>query len=82
MQLVKTNIELEIDGVKYIMRKPKALVTAEFADAVGEDAKISTREKILKTQEFLVSMGMPKDVCEDLDVENLTKIVEFVSKKK
>lgn len=82
MQIAKTKIEIEIDGVKHSLKAPKALEAADFAASIADEKKLSAREMIFKTQQFLITMGLPKDVCEDLEIDHLNKVIEFISKKK
>jgi hypothetical protein len=82
MDLVKTKIEISIDGTKYQLKAPKALEAADFIDSINSEKKLSNKEMIVKTQEFLINMGLPKEICEDLELDHLNKVIEFITKKK
>jgi hypothetical protein len=82
MEIVKTKIEITIDGTKHLLKAAKAKDASNFADSVSADKKLSNGEMIEKTQSFLCSMGLPKDVCEDLELDHLNKVIEFITKKK
>jgi hypothetical protein len=81
MELVKTKINVKLYGQDYALEAPKALEAAEFIDSVS-GAKLTNKEMITKTHNFLVKMGLPKEVCEDLELEHLNKLIEFITKKK
>lgn len=81
MELIKTKISVKIYGVDYELEAPKALESAEFIDSINKE-KLSNKDMISKTHAFLVKMGLPKAVCEDLELEHLNKLIEFITKKK
>lgn len=82
MDIAKTKISITVYGNNYKLSAPKALEAADFADSIDADKKLSNKEMILKTQEFLISMGLPKEVCEDLELDHLNKVIEYITKKK
>lgn len=82
MEIVKTKIEVTIYNEKYQLSAPKSLEAAEFIDAISAENKLSNVEMIKKTQEFLVKMGLPQNICEDLELDHLNKLIEFITKKK
>jgi hypothetical protein len=82
MEIAKTNIEVSIYGEKYQLKAPKALEAAEFIDSINGEVKLSNKEMIIKTQEFVIGMGLPKSICEDLELDHLNKVIEFITKKK
>jgi hypothetical protein len=81
MELVKTKINVKLYGKDYDLEAPKALEAAEFIDSVSGEKQTNT-EMISKTHAFLVKMGLPKKVCEDLELEHLNQLIEFITKKK
>ena len=82
MEITKKKIEVTVYGVVYQLSAPKALESAEYVDSIGSDQKLTNSQMIVKTQSFLVSMGLPKDVCEDLELDNLNEVIEFITEKK
>lgn len=81
MELVKTKIEITVYGIKYDLSAPTALQVAEFSDATSKK-DISSVEMLKTTQEFITKMGLPKEITEDLDLDNIKKLIEFITVKK
>jgi len=81
MELVKSKIEVTIYGEKYELKAPSALESAQLADATSKDG-LSSVEMLILTQAFIVKMGLPKEICEDLDLDNTQKLIEFITVKK
>ncbi len=82
MDIVKTKIEVTIYGEKFNLSQPKSLQAAEFIDSISEDKKLSNTEMIKKTQAFIVSMGLPEEVCDSLELDHLNQLIGFITKKK
>ncbi len=81
MELVKTKIEITVYGQKYDLSAPTALQAAEFSDMTSKQG-ISSVEMLKLTQEFIIKMGLPKEITEDLDLDNTKKLIEFITVKK
>lgn len=82
MQIVKRKLKVTIYEKEYELVIPSAMRSAEFSDEI-ESSKGLTNVQILgKTQDYIKEMGLPKDICEDLDIDNLKSLIEFVSDKK
>jgi hypothetical protein len=81
MEITKTQIELKAFGQDYKLCPPPARSVAEFKKELtlaGEDdvllVEIASR--------FLEKCGLPKDVCEQLELDHMHKLIELVSAKK
>lgn len=82
MEIVKKKIKITIYGQEIELAAPKALEAAAFIDSVSAEKKLSSIDMIKNTQSFLIKMGLPQEICEDLELEHLQQIVEFITKKK
>lgn len=82
MEIVKTKIKVTIYGQEIELKAPKAIESADFIDEIGPEKKLSSKEMIVKTTDFLKKMGLPEEVCDDLELEHLQQLVEFITKKK
>jgi len=80
MEIVKKELEVTVYGNKYSLKLPSAFKMAEFEESMK--GLTSAVEQINKVNSLLVGMGLPLEVCEDLDLDALKKLIEFVSDKK
>ena len=81
MEIVKTKIKIKVFGEDYDLKAPKAIEAAEFVDSI-EDKKLNSKQMVELTTGFLIKMGLPKEVCEELELDNLKQVVEYITKKK
>lgn len=82
MEIVKKTYELTVYGNKYSLAAPTALNSAEFMEKLKEAESKSPVEMLKCSIEFISSLGLPKEICEQLDVDDLKSLVEFLSAKK
>lgn len=82
MEIVKTKIKVKVFEQEYNLAAPKAIEAAEFVDAVSPENKLKNSDMVQLTSGFLVKMGLPADVCAELELEHLQKLVEYITKKK
>ena len=54
---------------------------AQFKKEIG-DVEKDEMALILKSHEFLKSCGVPQEICEDLEIHHITKLIEMISVKK
>ena len=59
---------------------PSALKMAEFEEEIKANVSSAAQIKIIHS--FLVKMGLPIEICEDLDVDSLKSLLEFITDKK
>jgi predicted glycosyltransferase len=81
MEIVKTKIKITVFGEEYNLSAPKAIEAAEFVDAI-EEKKLKSKDMVKLTTDFLEKMGLPKKVSEELELDSLKQIVEYITKKK
>ena len=67
--------KLKIGGTVYEITEPTVGMVAKLG-AVQESA--SDQDKLAYAIEFMASLGLPKDVSENLTLDSFSKLVEFV----
>lgn len=81
LEIAKTEISLKAFGTEYKLSPPTARKVASFKKdimAAGED-DVTLVEISAK---FLEECGLPKDVCDQLELDHMHKIIEMVATKK
>jgi|TARA_R110000851_G_scaffold298994_9_gene454823 hypothetical protein len=78
MKFVRTVLELDIYGEKHALRFP---TMAEFTNFAEEATKEGTNEVQL-TYRLLEKLGLPQKVCEGLEPNHLSQIVDSLAPKK
>jgi hypothetical protein len=81
MEIVKTQIELKAFGKDYTLSPPTARKVALFQKQIGE-AKENELQTVEIAAEFLVECGLPKDVCDQLEMDHLGQLITLISSKK
>lgn len=80
MEILKSQIELKVFGTDYKLTPPTALKSAEFKKEVS--ALTDEVDVVKKAIEFLVESGLSKDVCDQLELHHLERIIELIASKK
>lgn len=80
MELLRKNIELTVYGEKFDLKKPTALEAAEFKKSITgvEDDVLLVKIAI----DFISSIGLRKEVAEQLDLGELQQVIEYITSKK
>ena len=81
MEISKTKIQIKAFGKDLEISPPSALKVAQFKKEIG-DVEKDEMALILKSHEFLKSCGVPQEICEDLEIHHITKLIEMISVKK
>lgn len=79
LKLERSKVEIEFGGESITMVKPSI---AQFKKYKEELAKVSEEEQIEVMQNFFVSLGMPKEIVEELEVGHITVLVEALTDQK
>ena len=81
MEIAKTKIQVKAFGQDIELSPPNALKVAKYKkeiDAIkGDDEAL-----ILKSHELLKSCGLSEEICNDLEIHHITKLIEMISVKK
>lgn len=80
LKLEKKILDLHFDGKQYEVKFPSAGGVSQFEDLFNEAS--SNKEKLDCICDFLDSLGLPKEVSTQLDMENLNKVVETLGGRK
>lgn len=83
LELVRSTIEVKLDGKVYTLRMPtykEGILYKSEVKKISEDDILSSNLLI----DYLSKLGLPKEVCESLEIEHLEKVLEFIlgAKKK
>lgn len=80
LEINKTQIELKVFGNEYKLVPPTARKVAQFKKQLDEQKE--DVEMISLAEQFLSECGLPKEVCEELEMEHLAKVIDLISGKK
>jgi hypothetical protein len=81
MEIVKTQIELKAFGKDYILSPPTARKAAVLKKQINE-SKEDELKSLEVAVEFLVECGLPKDVCDQLEMDHLGQLITLITSKK
>lgn len=81
IKLQRSVVKFDIYGTVYELRKAQWREVDELQDKV-ESCKDSIKEQMKLTGEYLVSLGLPKEVLDTLDAEHVNTIMEALAPKK
>lgn len=71
IKLERKKLKIEIDGGEYELRFPTAIERQRYADASSEE-----KNALTETIAFLVTLGLPKDVVESMEIDHMFLILE------
>jgi hypothetical protein len=75
----RTESNVSIYGQVYKVRRPTVLE----ASKIRTDLRDKTEDEQLQSAiNFLESLGVPRSVCQELELDHFTKIVDFVLSSK
>jgi hypothetical protein len=77
MKLERTKISLEIYGEKYPVRRP----SVKEVEALERDIKKKSKSdgELILMKKFLVNVGLPMRVLDDLEANHLLQVAEFLT---
>jgi hypothetical protein len=80
MEILKTKIQVKIYGQDFELKPPTARKAIELSKALkGNEDDLVMFD--ISTQ-FLVDCGLPKETCEELELEHMLKVIEMMTSKK
>jgi hypothetical protein len=81
VKLEKTKIELDVYGTVYNLSRPSFKQALDLKEKNKDKSEEEANEIML---EFLESLGLPKNVTMDMEVDHVTQILDVLmpSKKK
>lgn len=81
MEFKRTEIEVKVYGGTHKLRLPTFRHVAEYRAAVKEAGsdEMKLADGLIT---FLERLGLPKDVSEDLEVDHLAQLANFILEKK
>ena len=80
MEILKKKIELTVYGEAFELKKPTALEAAEFKKSItdiNDDVLL-----VQKAIDFIVSIGLKKEIADQLDLSELQSVIEYITTKK
>lgn len=81
LEINKTEIELKVFGKEYKLIPPTARKVVQFKKQM-DSKKDDDTSMVDVAVEFLVDCGLPKDVCDQLEMDHLAKVIDLISSKK
>ncbi len=79
LNLERKTLKLNYDGNSHNLTYPSGRIADKFAKLIKDS---SDDQKMDVVEEFLASLGLPKEVSSTLSAENLQLIIEELSGKK
>lgn len=76
MKLEKTKVELEIYGEKVAMKLPTYKEATEYRTELNALPTSSDAAEVIK--KFLVAMGLPEAMFDQLEMNHVTEVLEFI----
>lgn len=73
----KTKIKVSIYGVEYEINKPTYGQTVELQEKIKSEDGEKKSMHIMK--DFVVSLGLPEQAINDLELEHFLSLIEFLS---
>lgn len=80
MEINKTQIDIKAFGKDIKISPPSAMKVAKYKksmDGIKDDEIL-----VEKSIEFLISCGMEKETCDELELHHIVKLIELISVKK
>lgn len=78
LEIVKKLKVIKINEVEYSLKQPTYKDSIEYDKAVL-DSKDDTKKKIDCLFDYLEKLGLPKEISTDLEIENITEIMNYLS---
>jgi hypothetical protein len=82
VKIERSKIEIEIYGRQCTLKLPTFKQTQKYSEnlkALGNDKDIDASQTM---KEFLVELGLPGDLFDELEVGHIVEIMDLVTKKK
>lgn len=74
-------IKVVFEGKDYLLSKPTLGASRDFAKAI-KLAESDDSAKIDAMIEYLAKLGLPREICENLMIEEVEKIIDALTPKK
>ena len=78
LEITKKTKVIKINDVEYSLKQPTYKDSVEYDKSVAE-AKDDTKKKIDCLFNYLEKLGLPKEISTDLEIENITEIMNYLS---
>lgn len=83
IELKPTVFSVKVEGESYEVRKPKATTLSQFQVKLANfDSKKDDSKAIDLIIDFLDSLGLPKEVASELDIDQIETLMEHIGSKK
>lgn len=77
LQFNKTIYKINFYGSEYEMRKPTVRETVNFQKTLA--SLQSEDEKLLGLMDFFISLGLPKEIVESMQIDHIVELSEKLS---
>ena len=77
----RTKFKVKWSGKEYICERPSQRQVVEFGEEIGKVGDDS-KKAIKLSKGFLKDCGLPEEVYEEMEVDQIQQLMEFISAKK
>jgi len=77
LEFSRRELQFKLDDVEYNIKFPSVKQMSSYSKAYAESA-----DKFDSVIEFLVELGLEKEMCENLELDHLNKIIKVLTEEK